>query len=1608
MHSLSAGRLFCALALIGLACLTIAACSGSNTSQFGGTTGGSVDGGGGPGILYNNGDGATLSTCMPKTCTDWGYTCGKNSDGCGGVVDCGTCMAPEFCGGGGYSKCGKTPSWQQDGGMDEGGAPCTPKTCADLAFDCGYAGDGCGNSLNCGGATACTSPAYCGGGGPQKCGGNVNVALDGGPLTLCQPKTCADLGFDCGYAGDGCGQALDCGGATACGPSAYCGGGGPNKCGTFVTAGADGGTMPICTPRTCADLGYDCGFAGDGCGNKVDCGGASACTSPEYCGGGGPNKCGGSIFVTPEGGTTSCTPTTCSQLGLTCGYAGDGCGKLLDCGGAAACTLPQYCGGGGPNKCGGSVYVGTDGGSINLCTPSTCSSLGYDCGYAGDGCGNQLDCGPASVCPSPQYCGGGGTNRCGGSVYVAPDGGMINLCTPTTCGALGYDCGYAGDGCGNQLNCGGASTCTAPQYCGGGGPNKCGGSVYVAPDGGTVNLCTPKKCAQLGYDCGPAGDGCGNLLNCGPSCPGTQYCGGGGPNVCGGNVYMASDGGAVNLCTPKTCASLGYDCGAAGDGCGNLLNCGSSCPGTQYCGGGGPNKCGGSIYTAPDGGMVNPCTPTTCATLGYNCGPAADGCGNLLQCGNCFGADMCGGGGTSGVCGHTCSGLCQYQATCMNGTPTTITGRVLAGQSAWTGLAPDPVPNVLVYVPNGTVQPLSQGYTKGSCPQCGADVSGNPLVSTYTNYDGTFTLTNVPTPPAGQKLPLVIQLGRWRRQVQLAPPAACAASSIGDLNLPRNHGEGDIPLTAISTGAVDALECVLMKMGVDQAEFTSSTSNPSGRVHIYAKGPGSQIANADGPGAYIPDPNSKKNPPAAISQPEQALMATGGTYMNYDQIVLPCWGKPVGFKPGDTNNMRSLDEPGDLVTYADSGGHFFATHYSYTWLVGNGEFDTVAKWHPDYNNPGDVNWMLNVSKVPPVVQAPMHSGVFWQWLNLLNALSNANIAMPPANPQVTIGDPRHDVDGVLNGSLDWIDGTDPQKNNAMVEHFTFNTPVAQTNQCGHAIFSDFHVANQANDNSTPFPKECTTTFTAQEKILEYMLFDLASCVTPPQSSCKPLSCAAQGLFCGPAGDGCGNAIDCGACASPLTCGGAGVHGQCGQPDGGTCIPLTCTQQGITCGPAGDGCGGVIQCGGCSGGQACGGGGVTGQCGKPDGGACFPQSCGQQGLSCGPAGDGCGGVIQCGDCSGGMTCGGGGINGQCGIPDAGACRPQSCSAQNIACGPAGDGCGKAIECGSCPSGQTCGGAGVNGQCGIPDTGGCTPRSCSAQNIGCGPAGDGCGNATQCGSCPAGQTCGGAGVNGQCGAPGAGACTPLSCSAQNIGCGPAGDGCGNQIQCGPCPTGQACGAGGVNGQCGAPDGGGGACSPLSCSAQNISCGWAGDGCGSALQCGGCPPGQTCGGAGVPGRCGTPEGGAPCSPLSCSAQNIGCGPAGDGCGNAIQCGPCVGGTCGGGGVPGQCGQPVTGQCTPQTCAEQNITCGPAGDGCGNQIQCGTCTAGLTCGGGGTPGQCGGGVCIPYTCAQLGYNCGPAGDGCGGLLDCGPCAAGSTCGGGGQPGRCGGGGPR
>jgi hypothetical protein len=849
--------------------------------------------------------------------------------------------------------------------------------------------------------------------------------VDAPPCT--NRATCTTAtGSYCGTIGDNCGGILDCG---SCPTGLFCGSVSPNIC----------GGAPNCTPITCttASGGRYCGKVGDGCGRLLDCG---DCAAGEVCGANNlPNICSKPV---PPG----CVPLTCATAnGRYCGKVGDGCGGVLDCG---DCMNGQVCGSGVAGVCGGGPG----------CMATTCmTASGQYCGRVGDGCGRVLECGD---CPTGQTCGSGVANVCGGGAG----------CTPITCvTANGRYCGKVGNGCGGLLDCG---DCTGGQTCGGGGipsvcgggactpiacssangnycgviGNGCGGSVdcgATCPNGGTCTNhvcsggtpppppgCTPISCTQAtGQYCGMVGDGCGRALDCG-GCTAPATCGGGGTaNVCGTGVPPG--------CVAGSCAAAGGGqyCGSIGDGCGRTLDCGACTTAGQSCGA---------------AGTANVCAPTNCTPIacqqptGKYCGSIGDGCGRTIDCGGCTTPDTCGGGGTGNVCGHnTCTNLCTRRVTCPSGGTTTISGTVLAPTPPRFG-TPDPIYNATVYIPNAAVAPFTAGV---SCDRCGAEVSGEPLVQALTGPDGKFTLTNVPT---GANIPLVIQLGRWRRQVVIPQVNPCANTALpADLTrLPRNKGEGDIPLMALASGKVDTLECVLRKMGIDEAEFTLPTG--TGRVQIYQ-------ANGATLGGQTPSATQ--------------LYGSATTLAKYDMVLLACEGAHIDKATADKQRM---------INYSNAGGRVFATHFSYTWLYNIAPFSMTGNWNDRQPRPSD--------PLTGIIDQSFPKGVaFAQWLTLVGASTTPG--------QISINDPRHDLDGVIAPAQRWIYSSNP----GTVQHYTFNTPwgTPADQQCGRVLFSDFHVTDIDSSTGVRFPNECSDTpLTPQEKVLEFMLFDLASCVQP--------------------------------------------------------------------------------------------------------------------------------------------------------------------------------------------------------------------------------------------------------------------------------------------------------------------------------------------------------------------------------------------------------------------------------------------------------------------------------------------------------------------------------
>jgi hypothetical protein len=547
-----------------------------------------------------------------------------------------------------------------------------------------------------------------------------------------------------------------------------------------------------------------------------------------------------------------------------------------------------------------------------------------------------------------------------------------------------------------------------------------------------------------------------------------------------------------------------------------------------------------------------------------------------------------------------------------------------------------------------------------TCDVCGASAAGSPLVTTNTSTDGTFTLSGVPV-GSNIKLVIQLGRWRRQFQVNIPNPCTAntvtgtgsdATGPIpiqnGVLTMPKNKSEGDIPFTAVVTGDADAMECVLWKMGIDAAEFTNPGG--TGRINLVqgsghgpgpladrstvcacgGVGPACTTANAGctktgggastcqcenlGGGAVI-DGNTPSEMVLFQGENDAGGNDAGGNdagaqhpVSNYDMTILSCQSWPWG-----PANQPSLNHYQELVNYANNGGRLFASHFSDVYLTTGGAqnaFDGTAHWTQSTVPPNSAAKDTFVDTNP--ADNPK-AAAFAAWLaNPPSAISPTPAwMMSPANdPTVVIDQVKSDTTGVVAPTQQWMfisPQDDGNSANFVPLFFSFNTPIKAANdaQCGRGLFSDFHVTpnDMAGDglNGTHglvFPAECgSRTMTAQEKVLEFMIFDLGSCVAPYKPLCAATTCSAQGIQCGPAGDGCGGALDCGPCPSGETCGGGGKPGVCGIGMTTQCTPLTCAAQKIQCGPAGDGCGDAIDCGPCPAGEICGYSG-PGQCGAP--------------------------------------------------------------------------------------------------------------------------------------------------------------------------------------------------------------------------------------------------------------------------------------------------------------------------------------------------------------------------------------------------------------------------
>ncbi|HXX69450.1 MAG TPA: carboxypeptidase-like regulatory domain-containing protein [Polyangiaceae bacterium] len=510
------------------------------------------------------------------------------------------------------------------------------------------------------------------------------------------------------------------------------------------------------------------------------------------------------------------------------------------------------------------------------------------------------------------------------------------------------------------------------------------------------------------------------------------------------------------------------------------------------------SACGGAHSTpldstfagGPEGGVAG---STTGASGGSGISVSLDGSVILLGGGPGASAGTDGGALDASA---TTSVVCDDAGVCScPGNTTTITGFVYDPAGV------NPLYNVSVYVPDPS-SPLPDLDTVPLSCGCSQLYPATVLAAgPPTDATGAFQITCAPT----GTVTLVVQTGKWRIEYPGITIVANQPNDVGNLRLPANSSQGSLPDIAISTGGADSLECLPLRIGVSASEYVLGSAT-GGHLHIYTGYHGATTAQGS-------------------VQSYQTLWDSQADLNQHDVVLLSCEGhETTGGNPGVALTATPQTY---LMDYANAGGRVFASHFHYAWF-NTGPFDTgadqLATWitgvqaiDDTVSFPGDIDTTLASGAAFP------EGAALDQWLGVVGALTGS---------QLPIWFTRHNVSALVQPpSTEWIH-LDPSVTAApsATQYFSVDTPIGSTGAsvCGRIVYSDLHVSGGPGVNEPGVPPDYPNPagagragaggamqggivptgcamhpLTPQEAALEFMLFDLSSCLVPIGQNTTP-------------------------------------------------------------------------------------------------------------------------------------------------------------------------------------------------------------------------------------------------------------------------------------------------------------------------------------------------------------------------------------------------------------------------------------------------------------------------------------------------------------------------
>ena len=380
----------------------------------------------------------------------------------------------------------------------------------------------------------------------------------------------------------------------------------------------------------------------------------------------------------------------------------------------------------------------------------------------------------------------------------------------------------------------------------------------------------------------------------------------------------------------------------------------------------------------------------------------------------------------------------------------------------------DPLPGLVVAVfPNDHVfpaQPMSV--------QCQTCVSGVPGAIAFASAgaNGVFSIAGAGTPlNAGGMFTIAVYSGGFRRVVRNVSVPMC----------------GNLMLTAAQTSLPGATmgDNLIPRIAVASAAAGTAAGDVNDKfAHVL------DVIGITGYTRFGPDKSmATRTPPMDLI----TLFSTPATLAQYDVVIAPCgslgnFSVAATLAPAMVTNLRA---------WLGMGGRLYASDLSYEVIAQSDP--TMINWAAGPSphamaDPADVG-QGGTAAAPLTVMANVDDAGLLAWLRLIGTVAPGGTQIPVTD----LKDPWAAIDSVPPANLvadshgaiheSILVSADVTWHTAPSAHhpLTVQADVADAagNYCGRAVFSSYHVQSST-----------TATLSPQERVLEYLFFQLSTCI----------------------------------------------------------------------------------------------------------------------------------------------------------------------------------------------------------------------------------------------------------------------------------------------------------------------------------------------------------------------------------------------------------------------------------------------------------------------------------------------------------------------------------